>query len=488
MLDSSGVVHTVCLAASNRGELSILAGTPAPRPDFHIRVADHPSEVGAYRSLRHAEFVERQGLFDHSDHDDTDDDPRAVCLVAVTPDGRVIGGVRLAPALPEDIGWWSGSRLVVERSAPSRPGRGGVGAALVRAACATVENFGVLRFDATVQDRYFPLFTSLGWQDCGPGITIRGRDHRIVSWPIRHIQRLTDHTKAPLAQTLLPFRDLPSGLGPQGYVGDDGAPVPSTDLIAACDAIVPSMVERDPEWAGWCSVLVNINDLSAMGARPLALLDAVGAPTQAHLNRIVRGIASAAQAWRTPVIGGHTQLGVPSSLSVTALGRVRDPIRAGAGRVGDTVSMIADLGGRWRAGHHERQWDSTSARSSDELCRMAGLLAELRPRAAKDVSMAGVVGTLGMLAESSGAGAEIDVAAVPRPPAATMGAWLTCFPGYAMLTADSTPVSLPHFDSQPVVAQPCGRLTPDPGVRLRWPDGVRTTVISSGVTGLGAAG
>ena len=50
--------------------------------------------------------------------------------------------------------------------------------------------------------------------------------------------------------------------------------MPGSDLMAACDAIIPSMVERDPEWAGWCSALVNLNDLAAMGAAPVGLLDA----------------------------------------------------------------------------------------------------------------------------------------------------------------------------------------------------------------------
>jgi len=45
--------------------------------------------------------------------------------------------------------------------------------------------------------------------------------------------------------------------------------------------------------------------------------------------------------------------------------------------------------------------------------------------------------TLGMLAEASGCGAVLDMAAVPRPRDAAMGDWLTCFPGFAMLTAAS---------------------------------------------------
>ena len=100
--------------------------------------------------------------------------------------------------------------------------------------------------------------------------------------------------------------------------------------------------------------------------------------------------------------------------------------------------------------------------------------------------MAGIVGTAGMLAEASGTGAELDVARIPRPAKANMGQWLTCFPGYAMLTADRADArTTPVPDG--VARADCGRLTTDPGVRLRWPDGVTTTAVAPDVTGLGRA-
>ena len=402
-------------------ELSILAGTP-PRTAFLIHPA-HRDELAAYHRLRRSVFVHEQGLFTGTDRDDIDDDPRTVVRVTAAPDGRVLGGVRLAPVGPVDLGWWTGSRLVTEANAPS-----GIGPALIRAACARAESCGVLRFEASVQRRYLPMFAALGWQ------TLRhteyaGRPHTWIRWPLHPFSALTAATKTFLGPALAPLRATPGALGPAGFVGDDGAPVPGTDLVAACDAIIPSMVERDPEWAGWCSVLVNVNDLTAMGAVPLGLLDAVGAPTRGLLDRIIGGVATASRAWGVPVLGGHTQLGVPAALAVTARGRAGAPVPGGGGRAGDTVELTADLGGGWRPGYTGRQWDSTSGRDGAELRAMTGLVAEMCPRAAKDVSMAGIVGTLGMLAEAGGTGAELDVAAVPRPAAATMGSWLTCFRG-----------------------------------------------------------
>src|SRR5690606_36345052 len=98
-----------------------------------------------------------------SDADDLDDDPRTVVLVAVAPDASVLGGVRVAPATTEDVGWWTGSRLVVDCGRRTR----GVGQALVRAACAYAEDNNVLRFEATVQERHAPMFTGLRWVRLG---------------------------------------------------------------------------------------------------------------------------------------------------------------------------------------------------------------------------------------------------------------------------------------------------------------------------------
>jgi putative N-acetyltransferase (TIGR04045 family) len=463
--------------------LSILAGTRAhalPASGFLIRQADGVADLAAYRRLRHHEFVVEQAMFADSDADDVDDDPRAVVLLAVAGGGEVLGGVRLAPQCEPDIGWWAGSRLVAAAGARSA----GVGPALVRAACAHAEGAGVLRFDAAVQRRYASMFDSLGWEDHGDCV-VGGRAHAAMRWPLHRMQRLADATKSFLGDALAPLRAVPNGLGPAGFVGDDGVPVPGSDLVAACDAIIPSMVERDPEWAGWCSVLVNVNDLTAMGAAPTGLLDAIGAPTRSLLTRIVRGIAKGSQAWRVPVLGGHTQIGVPASLAVTAFGRTSSPVRAGGGSAGDALRLTADLTGDWRPGHHGRQWDSSSTRDADELAELSTLVARMAPRAAKDVSMAGVVGTIGMLAEASGTGAELDVAAIPTPAAAAAGDWLTCFPGFAMVTADAPGAS--RMGSPLAVSAEIGRLTAAPGVRLTWPDGRTTIALPGSVTGLGHA-
>jgi putative N-acetyltransferase (TIGR04045 family) len=457
-------------------DVPVLAGVPRPRARFHVEVADSTAET-AYRRLRREVFVAEQGLFALDDHDAADDDPRRRVLVARTPEGDVVGGVRLAPCADPDVGWWRGSRLVVT---PGARGLGGVGSALVRAACAHAEDLGVLRFEATVQVRNAVLFRRLGWEHVRE-VAVQGSPHALVRYPMDRPQRLADATKSALAEVLDGFVDTPDG-----FRGDDGSPVPGTDVVAACDAILPSLVDRDPRWAGWCAVLVNLNDLAAMGAAPTGLLDALAAPSAEHAREVVAGMRDAARAWGVPVLGGHTQLGVPAALSVTALGRTGNPVAAGGGRAGQDLSLTVDVGGRWRPGYVGAQWDSTSDRSPAELRAMNSFVARSRPAAAKDVSMAGLIGTAGMLAEASGVGAEIDVSAVPRPDGTTVGDWFTCFPGFGMVTA-----AAPGWEpapAGPATTRTIGRLRAGPaGVSLRWPDGEVTPAIRGTVTGMGTA-
>lgn len=463
----------------------------APAPAYTVGRAD-AADRAAYDGLRRAEFVEVQRLFAGHDRDEADDDPRTVVLVARDVRGQVIGGVRVHPAPhpavraagSRDLGWWRGSRLVVAPGA--RGARAPVAAALVRAACATAEDVGALRFDAAVQARHAALFTRLGWASRGAPTTRHGVAHVEMDWPVARVQRLVDATKAPLAGLLGRLAEHPLGGGGAGWVGDDAAPVPGAPLVAACDAILPSMVERDPEWAGWCAVLVNLNDLAAMGATPVGLLDAVGARDASFARRVLRGLLDAAAAWGVPVLGGHTQLGVPAALSVTALGATSRPVPGGGGRPGHALRLTADLGGAWRPGYTGTQWDSTTSRSPAELRATGEVVARLAPAAAKDVSMAGTVGTTGMLAEASGCRAVLDVAAVPAPDGVRAGDWLTCFPGFAVVTAD-TPGAPTTPLPDTVTSRVCGDLVEGAGVGLRWPDGVVTEAVGPAVTGLGAA-
>ena len=53
--------------------------------------------------------------------------------------------------------------------------------------------------------------------------------------------------------------------------------------------------------------------------------------------------------------------------------------------------------------------------------------------AAKDISMAGLVGSLAMLLEWGTFGATVDLDALPAPPGVPLARWCNCFPCYGFL-------------------------------------------------------
>lgn len=495
------LVETAAAGVAGPGLAPVLAPPPVLRL---VEATGDAVLIDGYRGLRADAFVREQGLFDGHDLDDFDADPRTRVLVVVDDGGQVVGGVRVHPAREgmADVGWWQGSRLVARRFRSLSAGA--IGSELVRGACRAVSEEGVLRFDAQVQTRCLGLFTRLGWEPLGE-MQVRGQAHVKMRWPVARFAALAGATKSPIGR--LTQELLPGDGAAAAWLGDDAMPLGAlatalgSDLVACVDAILPSMVERDPEWAGWCGMLVTAHDLSAMGASPVAALDTIGARDEATLAKVVAGLKAGAECFDLPIVGGHTTLtgggssaggagAAGHSLTVTGLGRTTTPVPAGGGQVGDDVVLTADLAGGWRPGYEARQWDSSTTRTRDEMRAMLGYVGEARPHAAKDVSMAGIVGTAGMLAEASGCGAELAVASMPRPETAKLADWLTCFPGFAMVTADAPGRTTPNASAAqagPATSAAIGALTSDPGVRLIWPDGEVTTAIPGAVTGLGPA-
>jgi hypothetical protein len=91
---------------------------------------------------------------------------------------------------------------------------------------------------------------------------------------------------------------------------------------------------------------------------------------------------------------------------------------------------------------------------------------------AKDISMAGMVGTVLMLLECSGLGGVIDVAAIPRPPGISLERWLCCFPSYGfVLSAEDqhTGAVIGHFSRRGIACAVIGET--DASCRLHLSDG-----------------
>ncbi len=222
-------------------------------------------------------------------------------------------------------------------------------------------------------------------------------------------------------------------------VGDDCAAIPDGDgwLLLAIEGFLPAFVAREPHFAGYCGIMVNLSDIAAMGGRPLAVVDAIWSRDAPHAEPILDGLRRASAAYGVPIVGGHTNhRDCSEQLSVAVLGRARALLTSFDARPGEVLLAAIDLRGRY----HEpfAWWDASSdcpepQRLRDDLELLAQIAEGGLSRAAKDISMGGLIGTAIMLAEASGIGLSITPSRIPRPDGADLARWMTAFPSFGFL-------------------------------------------------------
>lgn len=225
--------------------------------------------------------------------------------------------------------------------------------------------------------------------------------------------------------------------------GDDCAAIATNDgyQLLAIEGFINRFVEADPWFAGWCGLMVNISDIAAMGGWPVAVVNALWARQGPYAEKIVQGMVAASQAYQVPIVGGHTNLrSNQEQLSVAILGKAHQLLSSFAAQPGQKVVAALDLRGTYRAPF--LNWNAATEAPHERLRGDLALLPEIARRglasAAKDISQAGVLGTLTMLLESSGVGADIELDKIPRPENVSWQDWLCSFPSFGFLFAADT--------------------------------------------------
>ena len=222
-------------------------------------------------------------------------------------------------------------------------------------------------------------------------------------------------------------------LGP----GDDCAilaPAREPQLVT-----IDSMVEGvhyklewfSPEILGARALTVNLSDIAAMGGFPtacvvnLAIRPGLGAR---FFDRLYAGLAEAANASGTDIVGGNVTSADALAITITLIGVARrSALRRDAARPGDEIFVTGTLGDAaigWRimAGKVRARGSSRRFLIDRFLQPVARLavgqrLAKIKPApAAIDISD-GLWQDLGHVLERSGVGAEIEAGAIPVSPA-----------------------------------------------------------------------
>jgi uncharacterized protein len=162
-----------------------------------------------------------------------------------------------------------------------------------------------------------------------------------------------------------------------------------------------------------------------------------------------------------------------SILDVAILGYANKLLRSHLAKAGDDLILAVDLKGD-KGCRSVVSWDANSGKTPEELLHRLEALPLIAEReltqAAKDVSNAGILGTVSIMMENPNKGAIIELASIPKPPEIELSDWLVCFQSFGFALSvyserSNTVISL--FRERKITAAVIGRVIDDPIVTLK---------------------
>jgi len=257
-------------------------------------------------------------------------------------------------------------------------------------------------------------------------------------------------------------------------------------VLLAVDGIWGKLLNVDPWWAGYCAVLVNVNDIAAMGGTPLAMVNLTSTQEKDICAELGQGMSDGVRKFGVPMVGGHLHPDTNyDALDVAIMGTVkRDCVIFSSGaKPGDKVLVAIDLDGRIYPSYN-LAWDNTTKRTPAEIKKQLDTMVEIGKKklatAGKDISNPGTLGTFGMLLESSGAGAIVELDKIPRPDVdIPFEQWLKMYPGTGFVLTvendDNAAECIRIFEDAGVATSIVGEV--DASKKLKITNGTETATV-----------
>jgi len=246
-----------------------------------------------------------------------------------------------------------------------------------------------------------------------------------------------------------------------GFFDVDGVKV-----VISCDGIVEDLVESDPLLAGYYSVLANVNDVVAKGARPIGFINIISSGSSEVRRKVAQGIRNGLEKYGLKLLKGHTHPDTTySAVDAAAIGVARNVLPSTTAKIGDSLLMAVDLVGEFNPKGWLKTFDSTTMKSSREVLDRLGCMVELAEKelatAARDISGPGITGTIAMLCESSRVGARVNLETIPKP-GVRLEDWLTAYPGIGFIISTKQATECLHIlRKHKLEAETIGEVTGD---------------------------
>ena len=250
----------------------------------------------------------------------------------------------------------------------------------------------------------------------------------------------------------------------------------SGDVVIA-DGIWGDIMNVNPYWAGYCAVLVNVNDIAAMGGKPLAMVNIMSISNDEIYEELLCGIKDGCLKFGVPMVGGHLHPdGEVDSLGVAIVGIAKKDklITSFGAEVGDKIIVAIDLDGK----PHEMfalNWDTTYDKDEklvqDQITAVQYLAEHDYIKSGKDISNPGILGTLEMLLETSDKGAVVNLEDIPKNENMQWVDWLRSYPGSGFVftaSADYCEYIKHYLSRYSIQAEVVGEITDSNSLLLNY--------------------
>lgn len=260
------------------------------------------------------------------------------------------------------------------------------------------------------------------------------------------------------------------------YFGEDAGyfSLGDKEVVFTVDGIWHKVLEEDLYWGGFISILVNVHDVYAMGARARYAVNVISVKDTPALESIKRGMLDAAQKYDVKILKGHVHPDAPfNSVEVAMIGFAKKGclIKSNTAKEGDSIIVAVDTDGK----PHKKliyNFDSTNKPTETirkQLESMVYLAENKLVNAGKDLSNAGIIGTIAMMLEISKKGAVIELEKIPKPENVEMIQWLKSYPACGFcVTSDRSEEVKRVFETHGLKAEVVGKVDSSRVVNLRY--------------------